>query len=182
MIAANALSKNLTFWHRYPALLVEGLTPDQLHWQPEAHDTSIMFALWHAYRSTDDLVHGLVMRRPTVFSSQGWAPRLPVAETGTSSFGNGLSREQIGRIRLDVAEVVAYARSVGDGINDYVLSASEEELAQEIDLPFFRGVYEGVDRLSRLETVAFFAVGHVAEHLGEVQFVKGLLGMRGAPL
>lgn len=49
-------------------------------------------------------------------------------------------------------------------------------------LPFFTGVYPGVDVLSKAETIAFFAIGHTSEHLGEVQFVKGLMGMKGAPL
>lgn len=57
-MAANvALSKNITFWHWYPELLIKDLTPDQLHWQPDGHDTSIMFAMWHAYRAADDLLH-----------------------------------------------------------------------------------------------------------------------------
>jgi len=36
--------------------------------------------------------------------------------------------------------------------------------------------------LSRVEAIAFFAIGHTSEHLGEVQFVRGLLGHKGAPL
>ena len=36
--------------------------------------------------------------------------------------------------------------------------------------------------MSKAETIAFFAIGHTSEHLGEVQFVKGLMGMKGAPL
>jgi len=30
--------------------------------------------------------------------------------------------------------------------------------------------------------VTFFAIGHTSEHLGEVQMLKGLQGMQGAPL
>ncbi len=182
MAANAALSKNITFWHWYPKLIVDGLTPDQLSWQPEGHDTSMMFALWHGYRSTDEIVHGLVMARPSVFTSNGWAARLPVAETGRTAFGNGLTREQIGNIRLDVSELLAYAKAVGASINDYLSSATDAQLAEEVALPFFASVYEGVDRLSRAEAVAFFAIGHVSEHLGEAQMVKGFLGMKGAPL
>ena len=90
MTTHTALAKNLRFWHDYPELLVEGLTPAQLSWQPDAHDTSIIFAIWHAYRAEDELIHGLVMQRPSVWQSQSWAERLPVAETGATPFGNGL--------------------------------------------------------------------------------------------
>jgi hypothetical protein len=180
-MAANVLSTNIAFWHA-PAIFIKGLTPDQLHWQPENHDTSIMFALWHAYRSSDDLVHGLLLRRPTVFASQGWASRLPVGETGRSAFGNGMTRDQIGSLRLDLPELCAYASAVGASINAGLDALTPEDAAAEIALPFFTDVYPGYDRMSRLEAVAFFGIGHVAEHLGEAQLVKGLMGLQGALL
>jgi hypothetical protein len=182
MAAKVALSKNLRFWHWYPEMLVQDLSSEQLSWQPEHHDTSIIFALWHAYRAEDDLVHGLIMQRPSVFASQNWAEKLPVTETGVTPFGNGLSREQIGRIRLDAGAIVAYAKAVGESVLSYFQSLSDEEAAAEISLPFFKNVYRDVDVMSRAEAIAFFSIGHTSEHLGEVQFIKGLLGLKGAPL
>lgn len=182
MDAAGMLAKNLEFWHWYPELLVRDLTPEQLRWQPAGHDTSIIFALWHSYRAADELVHGLVAQRPSVFARGGWAQRLPVAETGYSPFGNGLSREQIAGLTLDIGEVLAYAGAVGESIGGYAESLTPEQAAEEVKLPFFTGVYPNVDVMSRMETIAFFAIGHTSEHLGEVQLLKGLMGMKGAPL
>jgi hypothetical protein len=182
-MAANvALAQNLRFWHWYPELLLQGLSPAQLTWQPENHDTSIIFALWHAYRAEDDLVHGVIAQRPSVFASHNWAARLLVTETGVTPFGNGLSREQIGRIRLDPAEVLAYAKAVGESVAAYLGSLTDEEAAADVSLPFFKEVYPGFDVVSRAEAIAFFSIGHTSEHLGEVQFLKGLLGLKGAPL
>ncbi len=182
MAASVALRKNLEFWHWYPELLVQGLPPEQLAWQPDGHDTSIIFAIWHAYRAEDELLHGMVMQRPSVFASQHWAERLPVAQTGATPFGNGLSREQIGALRLDISALLAYARAVGASEIAYLDEITDEEAAAEVQLPFFTGVYPKVDVMSKAETIAFFAIGHTSEHLGEVQFVKGLMGMKGAPL
>ena len=182
-MAANvALTKNLAFWHWYPEMLVEGLTPEQLAWQPDSHDTSIIFAIWHAFRAEDELVHGMVMQKPSVFASQGWAERLPVAQTGATPFGNGLSREQIGALRLDTSTLLAYVKAVGVSTIAYLDNITDEEAAAEVRLPFFTGVYPNMDALSKIETIAFFSIGHTSEHLGEVQFVKGLMGMKGAPL
>lgn len=177
-----ALTKNIEFWHWYPELLVKDLTPAQLTWQPEQHDTSIIFALWHTYRAADEFIHGLVMQRPSVFATSGWASRLPVEETGLTPFGNGLTREQIARLNFDISDVLAYARAVGADINAYLASVSDDEAAAEVQLPFFTGVYPNVDVMSRAETITFFAIGHTSEHLGEVQMIKGLLGLKGAPL
>lgn len=177
-----ALRKNIEFWHWYPELLVQGLTPEQLSWQAEQHDTSITFALWHAYRAADDLVHGLVFQRPSVFASEGWAERLPVHETGVTPFGNGFTREQIGTLRLDIETLVSYAKAVGASMISQFDAMTDEDAASEIKLPFFSRVYPGYDVMSKAETLAFFAIGHTSEHLGEVQFVKGLMGLKGAPM
>jgi hypothetical protein len=101
---------------------------------------------------------------------------------GVTPFGNGASREQIAAVDVDIDALLAYAKAVGAHINGYLASITDEEAAAEISLPFFTGVYPEVDRMSKLEAVAFFAVGHTSEHLGEVQFIKGLMGMKGAPL
>lgn len=183
MISAHAaLTKNITFWHWYPELLIEGLSAEQMHWQPEGHDTSIAFAIWHAYRAADELVAGMVSGRPSVFASDGWSDRLHAEKTGVTPFGNGATREQIGALRFDAAHLLTYAKAVGASINSYLDSLSDADAAAEVSLPFFTAVYPTIDVMSRLETIAFFAIGHTSEHLGEVQYIKGLLGLKGAPL
>lgn len=179
---ANALTTNIRFWSWYPELLVRDLTPAQLRWQPEQHDSTIAFAIWHACRAADELVHGMVLQRPSVFATQGWAARLPVEKTGATPFGNGLTRDQIAAIDLPADALVAYAKAVGDGIIDGLDALSDDDALAPVALPFFRDVYPGYDRMSRLDAVIFFAVGHTSEHLGEVQFIRGLIGLRGAPL
>lgn len=182
MRIGDTLRKNLEFWHWYPTLLCKGLTDEQLHWQPEAHPNHIMFTLWHAYRSEDELLHGLLIGRPSVFTFGSWGERLPVAESGDSPFGNGLTREQIGRIRLRLDELLAYAGAVEQAVQAYADGLSDEEAAVGLPLPFLKDVYPMLDSATRAEILLFFAIGHTAEHLGEVQFIKGLMGEKGAPL
>ena len=182
MSVGDALRKNLHFWHWYPRLLCEGLSNEELHWQPEGNPNSIMFTLWHAYRSEDDILHGLLMRQPSVFLRDGWAERLPVAETGETAFGNGLSREQIAKVRLSFETVMEYAEAVGRSVQDYADTLVDSEGAEMVPLPFFATVYPMLDEMSRAEVISFFSIGHTAEHLGEVQFIKGLMGMKGAPM
>jgi hypothetical protein len=181
-MSTDALRKNVEFWSWYPELLVRDLAPEQLRWQPEGHDSTIAFTLWHAYRAGDELLHGMVMQRPSVFAEQQWASRLPVDKTGVTPFGNGLSREQIAAIDLSAEELCAYAKAVGSSIVSYMEQLSDDEGSAEIAFPFFAQVYPGYDRMSRLDAIAFFAIGHVSEHLGEVQFLRGLMGLKGAPL
>ncbi len=182
MSVGDTLRKNLQFWHWYPRLLCESLAEDQLHWQPEAHPNHMMFAMWHAYRSEDEIIHGLLMQKPSVFAEDGWAERLPVAEPGKPPFGTGLNREQIAAVRLRPDDLFDYAEAVGEAIQTYADSLSEEDGSQQIPLPFFQPVYPMLDSMSRAEVLSFFCIGHTAEHLGEVQYIKGLLGLTGAPM
>ena len=181
-MATNALEKNIAFWHWFPEMLVEGLTPEQLAWQPEGHDSSVQFATWHCYRAEDEIVHALVIKQPTVYASEAWAGRLPAPAGGITPFGNGMSREQIGALQLDMPQVLAYARAVGDRIGAYLRDLPDPDAAVDVALPFFTQVYPSIATLTKAEVIAFFSIGHVSEHLGEVQFLKGLLGMKGAPL
>lgn len=181
MSVGDSIRKNLHFWHWYPRMLCEGLTDEQLVWQPDNHSNHILFAVWHAYRSEDEIIHGILMRQPSVFVRDGWASRLPVAEPGNPPFGTGLSREQIARVRVPLADLLEYAESVGQSIQAYADGLSEAEGAVDVPLPFFEGVYP-LTSASRAEVLSFFCIGHTAEHLGEVQYIKGMLGMTGAPL
>lgn len=181
MTVGDSLRKNLSFWHWYPRLICEGLTDEQLHWQPEKNPNHITFAIWHAYRSEDELIHMLLAQKPSVFVRDGWASRLPVAEPGNPPFGTGLSREQIARVHLPIGVLYEYAEAVGAAVQEYADSLSVEEGEQVVPLPFFKDVYP-LEEASRAEVLTFFSIGHTAEHLGEVQYIKGLLGLQGAPL
>jgi len=182
MSVGDSIRKNLDFWHWYPRLLCEGLTEDQLHWQPEGHPNHITYILWHTYRSEDDIIHGLLMGKPSVFHRDAWASRLPVPFTGDTAFGNGLNRQQIAAIRLPLEAILEYAGAVRASIQEYADSLTQEQGAETVQLPFFKPVYPMLGQASRAEVLTFFCVGHTAEHLGEVQYVKGLMGIKGAPL
>ena len=67
-------------------------------------------------------------------------------------------------------------------MQQYADSLSEADGGEMIPLPFFKQVYPMLDEMSRAEVLNFFCIGHTAEHLGEVQYIKGLLGKIGAPL
>jgi hypothetical protein len=122
------------------------------------------------------------MGKPGVFYRDGWASRLPVAFTGDTAFGNGLTREQIAAVQLPLKDLLEYARAVRDSIQEYADGLTDVQAAELVQLPFFKEVYPGYEVLSRAEVLTFFCIGHTAEHLGEVQYVKGLMGVKGAPL
>src|SRR5688572_21211864 len=100
-------------------MLCEGLSEEQLHWQPDKNPNHITFAVWHAYRSEDEIIHHLLIGKPSLFQREGWGERVPVAEPGVPPFGTGLNREQIARVRLPLEPILEYAEAVGRSIQEY---------------------------------------------------------------
>jgi hypothetical protein len=178
----DSLRKNLHFWHWYPRMLCEGLDDDQLFWQPEKNPNHTIFAIWHAYRAEDDIIHQILIRRKPIFVTQGWEERLHVADPGNPPYGAGLNREQIASVRVHPETLFAYAEAVGQAVQEYADGLSEADGAEKIPTPWFQTTYPMLDQMSKAEILNFFCIGHVAEHLGEVQYIKGLLGLKGAPL
>jgi hypothetical protein len=148
----------------------------------DVHGTDYCIGFSTAITRGVQFIHNLLIHQPSVFTRDGWAARLPVAEPGAPPFGTGLTREQIARVRLPMADLLEYATAVGEAIQAYADTLDEEEGAEEVALPFFTPVYPMIDRVSKAEVLTFFCIGHTAEHLGEVQYIKGLLGLTGAPL
>jgi hypothetical protein len=95
----------------------------------------MMFAMWHAYRSEDDIIHRLLMQESGVFASQRWSQRLPVAEPGKPPFGTGLNRDQIAAVRLRLDDLLNYAEAVRASIQRYADALSEEEKARRRSAP-----------------------------------------------
>ncbi len=179
MSAADVIRKNLAFWHWYPRLICEGLTDEQVHWQPADHPNHIAFTLWHAFSAEDRIVNGFLGQRPAVIASDEWTQRLGVPE----GFGaDGLDRERIAALHLDLDTLLDYADAVRESIQDYLDGLTDEEAAEQVDFPFFEHVYPGYSRMTRSDAVILFSVGHLATHLGEVQYIKGLMGLQGAAL
>ena len=170
---------NVRFWHWYAHLITEGLTDEHLRWQPADHANNIAFTLFHPFRSED----GVVARqagRPTVYESGGWSKRLPLPD-GVESVG-ALNRAQIAALAFRRDDLLDYVDVMRDSLLAYLDDLGEEQATEEIELPGFQRSYPGFGRMSRLDLLAFMAIGHVCEHLGEVQYIKGLMGLRGAPM
>ena len=162
----------------YPGLVCDGLSEEQIHWQPDGHQNHIAFTLWHALTVNDRVLSRVVMGTPPVFETGSWAGRLPASQ----DFAGELDRERLSQFKLETTSLLAYSDAVRDQILGYVVGLSEEDAVEQLDFSFFEAAYPGYGSMNRLDAITFFAVGHLGEHLGEVQYIKGLMGLQGAPL
>lgn len=147
---------------------LEGLTAEQLHWQPEGRAQPIAALLAH-----------LVMSEDTIFATAfgRYAPLM----TSTHADKTGISEpppagdrsEWAQRVQVDLPVALDYARAVFAFTDEYLASLNDNELAQEVDLTI---IGSGVYTLAAL--INSMAL-HVAAHAGEIAALKGLLGLRG---
>jgi uncharacterized damage-inducible protein DinB len=183
----DVLDTNISFIHWFAEFLVEGLTNEQLHWQPSPNSHHIAFALWHTIRTEDDFIHGFLQEKPTVWIQGGWAERLgllpPPGQGIGWTAGTGWTTEHVAQVRIqDLGAFLDYMRAVDAAVLEYVRSLDEAKASEKIALPFFEETYPMLKEMSRGELLAFFCIGHNGEHLGEIQYLRGLQGLKGAPL
>ncbi len=179
MDAGDALRKNLEFWHWYPRFLCEGLSEEQLRWQPPDHANNIMFTIWHAFRAEDGWVNRLA-QRDTVLDSEGWRERLRVPEDFPS--GDALNREHIAALNLDPAALLDYGDAVCRSVQVYLDGLSEAEAEEQVPIPILERVFGRFGSGTRLDSVTYISMGHLCAHLGEVQYIKGLMGLKGTAI
>ncbi|HRW18622.1 MAG TPA: DUF664 domain-containing protein [Dermatophilaceae bacterium] len=146
--------------------VLAGLTLDELAWRPGPDANPIGWLVWHLTRVLDDHLAD-VSGLEQVWTSQGYAARasLPLAD---SEIGYGHSSEQVGLVHVPGELLAAYFTAVLSHFTPYLRDAADWEriVDRRWDPPVTLAV-----RLVSL-------VDECARHIGQAQYVKGLLPTR----
>lgn len=158
--------------HSLTNRMLEGLTPEQVHWCPPglAHPIGSTFA--HMVLNEDWVIHTLLQGKTSLYESS-WAGR-----TGFSSPQpeGGAWEEWARSVRIDLAQLQEYAGEVYAGTDSYVAGLTPADLEREITFPPPRPVARSLSRV-----LSGILIRHHANHCGEIAAVKGLQGLRGYP-
>ncbi|MEX2247799.1 MAG: DinB family protein [Dehalococcoidia bacterium] len=150
------------------------LTPEQWHTTPAGNPAAnhIAFEMWHYARTEDNVVRFILQaRRPTVWMEGGWAERLglpPIAQ------GTGMPAADAQALRI--ADLGAF--------RDYVQAvwrSTEEYLAQPDPTTFDRPVtVKPLGEMPAIRALGQVCMTHGFTHLGEIELIRTLLGLRPA--
>jgi hypothetical protein len=148
--------------------VVNGLDEEQLAWRPDAEANSIAWLVWHLTRIEDDHVSD-VAGTEQAWTAQGWAERfgLPLPE---ADHGYGHSTGDVAKVRATSDVLAGYYDAVSARTADYVATLQPDDLDRVVDERWDPPVTLGV----RLVSV----VNEVNAHLGQAQYVRGLLERR----
>ena len=149
--------------------LVSGLTDEERREMPSETSHHIDFALWHATRAEDLLVHVGVLGEEQVWSKQKWNDKFGIP---AEDVGFGYSINQVKDMPLiSLSDLVAYHDAVRTGTVQ-LIKTSTEDLLDEV-CPS--------ERLKRFGTkggVLAHLVVEITEHLGQIAYIRGMI--RGA--
>ena len=150
--------------------LVEDLDDAKLGWRPAPDAHSIAWTLWHMARADDNFQAG-VMRGPLVWSDGSYAARWNYPERGV---GTGMDDVQAASLpQPSKTDLLEYVRRAFAAADDAVDRIEERSLSEMHDSPFMGGPASYGEAL-------LVSITHDNRHLGELEYIKGLLGLRGS--
>jgi uncharacterized damage-inducible protein DinB len=145
---------------------VDGLSADDLTYQPDPDSNSIGWLIWHLLRVADDHLAD-ASGAGQVWTDDGWADRfgldLDPADTG---YGHGPG--QVAKVTVTSAELLTgYGDAVIQRALDYVRGLSDPDLDRIVDRRWDPPVTLGV----RLSSV----ISDDLQHAGQAAYLRGLL-------
>jgi hypothetical protein len=148
--------------------VVADLDDDELAWRPDPGANSIAWLVWHLTRIEDDHVSEVAGRKQT-WTADGWSDRfgLPFPP---EVHGYGMGAADVARVRVSGDLLAGYYDAVAEQTAAYVAGLTPDALDRVVDDRWDPPVTLGV----RLVSV----VNEVNAHLGQAQYVRGLLERR----
>jgi hypothetical protein len=181
------LAKHYHKCHEAALALVADLSEDQFRWRPTPGPQSIGWNLWHIARWDDFMAEVLLEQTPSLGHlgppRQVWKERnvatlwaLNSVDLGLEEGGTSLTDLQAAAITLPSKRaVIEYATEAFDHL-DAILPELDDSLIPRALPTIFTQTFPTHDPYG--DNVTEF-LNHAYEHLGTMEAVKGLLGLRG---
>jgi len=145
----------------------EGLTKDDLNWQPYTGANSIGWLAWHLTRVQDDHVSSL-LGVEQLWVRDGWHAKFN-RPPDAKDRGFGHTPEQVAAFESpDVGILLAYHRAVLERSKSYFISLSDDDLSRELNEPQYQP----------LPTVGVRLISVMADnlqHAGQAAYIRGLI-------
>jgi len=142
---------------------VDGLTHEELVFQPNNEANSIGFILWHQLRCEDSLVQGMVQQKPQVWTEEKWHQKLNLPE---EEDGWGYTAEQVAAFPVpELKDLLNYAEAVRSRTVDYLQAITPDKFDEVITTPLGELAIGQVFSLMLCEVIL---------HTGQIAYLRGL--------
>ena len=147
---------------------IEGLTADQVFWQPTADCNSIGWLIWHLNRRKDYYSSKLVGEEQT-WVAGGWSERFGMNSVET---GTGHSLAEVAALRPSMELLLGYAEAANQAAIDRLGRVTEASMTEEVDLDAGRG-------MKPRHNVWNPMLSDCLQHLGQVAYIRGMVTGKG---
>ena len=171
--------------------LIEQLSEQQMRGRPHEAVNSIAWLIWHVARAEDIALNRLATDGSQVFDDEGWAARLRVPDR---HFGVDMSKAEVSALseQVDLAALRAYWDAVRKRTIQVIDTLDSATLSLVVSPEYIHKLVfdEGVggsagefvqsvwNGLTRGNYLMYMGLTHTFVHLGEVETIRGLLGVQ----
>ena len=144
--------------------VINGLSQEEVAWQPNPEANSIGLILLHATRSEDIFVQNRIRGKPQVWETGKWCEKMHLAPSETVS---GYTAEQLAAFKVpDISVITAYSDAVRAETKDYLKNLTLGEFDKTVNAGRMGEVSIG--------TLFTIIIVHGAQHAGELSYIRGL--------
>lgn len=163
--------------HEQILKVVDGLTDDQLAWRPVPRAHSLGWTLWHLARTADVFQASVPDpdTKPQIWQREDLANKWSLAEAlmGTNGLGTGVEDDIAATLRPPAkGGLVDYARRSFAALDEITGKLDDDLWSIEHESTFFDG-------RATVGRSLIAGISHDSRHLGEMEYIKGLMGLRG---
>ena len=146
--------------------LAADLSAEQLAWRPTPTAHSIGWTLWHVARADDNFQSDLT--RSSIWKDGGYGLRW-----GQPEAINKMEDSAAAAMPMPAKDdLLGYVRAVFAATDAAVEAIDEARFAEEIESDF-------MGQRAAVGAMLVQSVSHAGRHLGELEYIKGLLGLSG---
>ncbi len=143
------------------------LGAQRLAWRPAPRANDIASVLWHSARAWDGYLVFLDGKADT-FETEDWTNRFGMSRKSKDPFNDGYNESRVVRVRARPKVLCEYVDALLGRTKNLLDAASGEQLAAPIKIPWWPEVKPQAFVLAHI-------IRHSYQHLGEAQYVKGMM-------
>lgn len=149
---------------------IADLTSEQIHWRANDNGCPIAFILWHYVRTEDNIIKFVLQRKPTAWLEGEWNQKFGLDRIAQ---GTGMSLQEARALRINSKEAFQqYMQTVWRATEEFLAARDDSYLQQTTTV-------KPLGEIPILNAIGDMCLTHGCTHLGEIQHLRGLQGLRG---
>ncbi|NQW21285.1 MAG: DinB family protein [Chloroflexi bacterium] len=144
---------------------VNGLTPEELLWQPGPDSNHILWTVWHMARVADRWANSTVLGGEELWTRDDWATKLGMPE---DRYGRGETPDQVRDFpSVDIALVLEYFNAAQHSLLGMIDALEKADLERDV-------YAEYRDESLNIAWILGHILAEESQHLGQIAYIRGM--------